>query len=255
MTPRAKKTLAVLVGLAILAVVTGYVVIKVFFDDAPPRLDSRDLDRALSTTSPSAAVSSAAPVSSTAPPTTIPAASSTTTGASAVAGRWTLVGDASTVGYRVKEVLGGVDVEGAGRTNRVTGSLTIAATAATTGEFTVDVASISSDDDRRDRQFRGRIMDVAKFPTASFRLTEPIEFGSPAEGTAVKVDATGELTLHGVTRSVTFPIEAKLAGGRIGVLGNIPVVFADYQIPNPSNAFAKTEDRGLLEFVLVFAKG
>ncbi len=43
-----------------------------------------------------------------------------------------------------------------------------------------------------------------------------------------------------------------MANGKIGVLGNIPVVFADYSIANPSFGGVTTEDNGLLEFVLVF---
>ncbi len=65
--------------------------------------------------------------------------------------------------------------------------------------------------------------------------------------------ATGELTLRGVTNEVTFDLTARLENGRIGVLGEIPVVFADYGISNPSIGGITTEDDGLLEFVLVFA--
>ena len=36
------------------------------------------------------------------------------------------------------------------------------------------------------------------------------------------------------------------------MLGDIPIVFADYAIANPSNPGVTTEDHGLLEFVLVF---
>ena len=171
-----------------------------------------------------------------------------------VDGTWTAT-DESTLGYRVKEVLGGVDTEGVGRTNAVTGSLTIAGATVTAAEFTVDVASISSDSSRRDGQFNGRIMDTATYPTADFVLTAPIELGAiPADGEQITVDATGDLTLRGTTNQVTFPLTAEYANGRIGVFGNISVTFADYGIPNPSNGFAVTGEDGLLEFVLVFAR-
>ncbi|MDH5239120.1 MAG: YceI family protein [Acidimicrobiia bacterium] len=163
------------------------------------------------------------------------------------------VTDASELGYRVKEVLFGVSTEGVGRTNQITGSLTISGTTVATAEFTVDVASITSDESRRDGQFRGRIMSTDEFPTAVFRLTQPIELGTdPAEGVEVATSATGDLTLRGVTNSVTFDVTAQLANGKIGVLGSIPVVFADYGIANPSIGGITTEDNGLLEFVLVF---
>ncbi|MDA0370542.1 MAG: YceI family protein [Actinomycetota bacterium] len=171
-----------------------------------------------------------------------------------VDGTWTATNE-STLGYRVKEVLGGVDTEGVGRTNAVTGSLTIAGTSVTAADFTVDVASITSDSSRRDGQFNGRIMDTATYPTATFVLTSPIELGSiPADGEQTTVDASGDLTLRGTTNAVTFPLTAEYANGRIGVFGNISVTFADYGIPNPSNGFAVTGDDGLLEFVLVFTR-
>ena len=161
--------------------------------------------------------------------------------------------DASELGYRVKEILFGVDTEGVGRTNQITGSLVIAGTQVTDAEFIVDVASIQSDESRRDNQFRGRIMSTDEFPTAMFTLTEPIELGTEAvEGATVDTTATGELTLRGVTNPVTFDVSARLENGKIGVLGDIPVVFADYSIANPSSGGISTEDNGLLEFVLVF---
>ncbi|MFP5489516.1 MAG: YceI family protein, partial [Acidimicrobiia bacterium] len=161
--------------------------------------------------------------------------------------------DESQVGYRVKEILFGVDTEGVGRTNQVDGSITIEGTQVVAGEFVVDVASIESDDGRRDGQFRGRIMSTDEFPEAVFVLTEPIELGTePADGVQVDTQAVGELTLRGVTNPVTFDLTAEQQDGRIGVLGSIPVVFADYSIANPSIAGITTEDNGLLEFVLVF---
>lgn len=167
-------------------------------------------------------------------------------------GAW-VVTDESELGYRIKEILFGVDTEGVGRTNQITGSLMIDGTQVTEAEFVVDVASISSDDSRRDGQFRGRIMSTDEFPEAVFTLTEPIELGTEAvEGATVDTTATGELTLRGVTNPVTFDVSARLENGRIGVLGDIPVVFADYSIANPSTGGITTEDNGLLEFVLVF---
>ena len=62
------------------------------------------------------------------------------------------------------------------------------------------------------------------------------------------------MVVRGSTKSVTFPLTAEYSNGRIGVFGNIVIVFADYGIPNPANSFVKTGDDGLLEFVLVFER-
>lgn len=96
-------------------------------------------------------------------------------------------------------------------------------------------------------------MSTDEFPTASFVLTEPIAFDEIPDGDAqVTVEATGELTLHGVTNVVTFELTAQATADRIGVLGDIPIVFADYDIPDASAGPAQVEDNGLLEFLLVF---
>lgn len=171
-----------------------------------------------------------------------------------VEGRWVATSE-SEVGYRVTEVLFGVNTEGVGRTSEVDGELIIEDTTITAVDFSVDLASVISDDSRRDGQFRGRIMNVDEFPTAQFSLTEPIELGElPAPGEQITATAVGELTLRGTTNEVVFDVTAQRSDGRIGVLGNIAVVFADYAIPNPSIAGITTEDNGLLEFVLVFAR-
>jgi len=191
-----------------------------------------------------------------APPPTLPddGDATTDTDIDAVSGVW-LATEASELGYRVEEILFGVNTAGVGRTNQVTGSLTIDGTAVTDATFEVDMASIESDDSRRDGQFRGRIMTVSEFPTADFVLIEPIELGTiPEPGEQISTTATGDLTLRGVTNTVTFEVTAQLQNDRIGVLGNIPVVFADYDIVNPSIAGITTEDNGLLEFVLVFER-
>ena len=178
--------------------------------------------------------------------------SSTPTPDVGITGTW-LATSESTVGYRVKEVLGGVDTEGVGRTNQVNGSLTIQETTLLSTVFEIDVASIKSDSSKRDSQFSGNIMDTATYPTATFRLLTPIELGSiPADGQNISATAQGELTLHGVTNQVSFDITATIDNGIIGVLGSIDITFADYGIANPSNAFVTTGDTGLLEFVLAF---
>ena len=181
--------------------------------------------------------------------------SSTPTPDVGISGTW-LATSESTVGYRVKEVLGGVDTEGVGRTNQVNGSLTIQDTTLLSTVFEIDIASIKSDSSKRDSQFSGNIMDTATYPTATFRLLTPIELGSiPADDQNITATAQGELTMHGVTQQVSFDVTAKIANGIIGVLGSIDITFADYGIANPSNAFVTTGDTGLLEFVLAFQKG
>jgi len=188
---------------------------------------------------------------------TAKASTSTSTGTATatgpVAGTWT-VGSGSVVGYRVNEVLLGQSATAVGRTTSVTGHLTIAGTTVTAGAFSVPMATVHSDKSQRDAQFDGRIMDVSQYPTGTFTLTSPIDLAPlPAGGVIKDYTAHGHLTLHGTTRAVTFTLTAERKGSQIEVSGDIPVLFSDYNIQNPSFAgFVTTQDHGLLEFLLVF---
>jgi polyisoprenoid-binding protein YceI len=178
------------------------------------------------------------------------------TAASTIAGMWN-VGPGSVVGYRVEEVLIGQHSTAAGRSTEVSGSVTISGTTVTGGNFTVNMASVASDQSQRDAQFDARIMDVARYPTAIFRLSTPIALGTvPAIGTTVRYSATGELTMHGVTKSVTFRVSAERFSGSIDVLADIPVQFSAWNIANPSiGGFVTTADSGTLEVLLQLTQG
>jgi len=170
-------------------------------------------------------------------------------------GTWS-VSSGSQAGYRVDEVLFGQNNTAVGRTTDVTGSIVIAGTTVASGSFTVDLTTVHSDQRLRDNQFRTRIMDVAKYPDATFRLTRPIDFGTPpANGVAKTVMAEGDLTLRGVTRPVTVTMSARPAAATIQVLGSLPVAFPSWSIPNPSVAGIKTKDDGVIEFLLDLTKG
>ena len=250
------------VGGAVVLVLVGLVAgpfIYIHFIQADPKakLTFENADKAAaSTTTPTTAAASAATSSAA---TSGVAASSVTTAASSpstgVDGTWTAT-DASELGYRVREVLFGQSTEAVGRTNSVEGQLTISGTTVSSASFTVQVATIKSDESGRDQLFRRRIMSTFQFPTSTFKLTEPVDFGSiPADKVEINAQATGELTLRGVTKSVAFPITARRNGANLEVSGSIPIVFADYSIPNPSHPGISTEDNGVLEFLLVFAQG
>jgi polyisoprenoid-binding protein YceI len=251
------------VGGAVLVLLIGlvagpFIYIHFIQADPAPKLTFENADKAAATTAPTTAASGAA-ASSAGTATSAAGASATTTTASAsgsgIDGTWAAT-SGSQLGYRVKEVLFGQSTDAVGRTDDVDGQLTISGTTVNSASFTVQVDTIKSDESRRDSQFTGRIMNTGQFPTATFKLTQPIDFGSiPADKVEINANAAGELTLRGVTKSVTFPVTARRNGANLEVSGSIPVVFADYNIPNPSSSGITTEDNGVVEFLLVFAQG
>jgi len=224
-------------AVAVLAAAGPFIYIH-FFNSTPA---------ALSLSPGSSASSSASPSGGT--------ATATTAASGSVAGTWA-VGSGSVVGYRVNEVLLGQNATAVGRTSSVTGHLTIQGSTATAASFSVPMDTIHSDKSQRDAQFDGRIMDVAQYPTGTFTLTSPIDLAPlPAAGAVKSYTAHGKLTLHGTTRAVTFTLTAERKGSQIEVAGDIPVLFSDYNIQNPSFAgFVTTQDHGLLEFLLVFTR-
>jgi polyisoprenoid-binding protein YceI len=169
-------------------------------------------------------------------------------------GTWK-VAAGSQAGYRVHEVLAGQSVTAVGRGTGVTGSLAVSGTNVTTGSFTVDMTAIKSDRTQRDERFLS-IVDTASHPTATFALTKPIALGSiPAAGTTISATATGNLTVHGVTKPVTVPIKATRSGDSIKVQGAISVTFADYGVQAPNiGGFVKVDPTGEVEFLLTLTK-
>jgi len=69
------------------------------------------------------------------------------------------------------------------------------------------------------------------------------------------VQAIGDLTLHGVTKQVTFPLHAQLNGDVITVTGSLQIQFADYDIAKPRAAIVlSVDDKGVIELQLFFTK-
>jgi len=211
------------------------------------------------------AVASAAPGSSAAGST--PAAgASAATGASSLDGTWTVdtsIGSfsdftSSFVGYRVAEQLANVGATTAvGRTPKVSGTLTVSGTSITAVSITADLTALQSDRSMRDGQLHTQALQTDTYPTATFVLADPITLGHlPAQGETISVTAVGDLTLHGVTKRVSIPLQAKLASGVVTVVGSLPIAFADYSIAPPQSMMVlSVADNGTMELQLHFTKG
>ncbi len=195
--------------------------------------------------------------------------SQTTTGTAPASldGTWKVKsGGDTTAGFRIKESFAGglADHQAVGRSGSVSGSIDIADTSVSSGSFTVDLNDLEFTDDpgfpvaNRVRAMQDRGLEVSTFPTATFELTAPIDFAEkPAAGKTVTASATGDLTIHGVTKSVTFDVEAKLDGStiRVATASPVPVKLADFDITPPTGGpVASVEDAGSFEFLVVLAQ-
>ena len=160
-------------------------------------------------------------------------------------------------GYRIQEELATIGgTTAVGRTPDVSGSITIEGEKVTAGSFDVDMTTLKSDQDRRDNAIKDRGLQTNQFPKATFEITEPITLPADAtSGDKVKFSATGDLTLHGVTKTVTIDFDGQFANGEIAVVGNTPIKLADYEIEKPTNVMALSiNDEGTLEFQVFLKK-
>jgi polyisoprenoid-binding protein YceI len=160
------------------------------------------------------------------------------------------------VGYRVTEKLVASIVESTatGRTDNVTATLAIDGTTVSDVTVTADLRDLTSDNSFRDNRIHGSGLESDRFPEAKFVLTEPITLPKvPEPGETINVDATGNFTLHGVTKKVTVPIQGRWDGKDVQIVGNLPIVFGDYNITAPTApAVASVDDHGEMEFQLFF---
>lgn len=183
----------------------------------------------------------------------LPAASDAPPGpvaAGPVSGTWT-VGPGSLAGYRVDEILFGLHHTAVGRTSKVSGGIVISGTTVTAADFTVDMASVESDQAGRNVQFHNYILDTGDYPHATFRLTRALDLKSvPPIGRVVSAQATGILTLRGVSRTVTFTMGAERLADGIDLNGEIPISYGLWHIPNPSFAIASLGRTGTVEVLL-----
>jgi len=162
----------------------------------------------------------------------------------------------SFAGFRITEELAQIGkTEAVGRTGAVQGSLTISGTTVTEATFTIDMTTLKSNDSRRNNKIQ-EALATDQFPTATFTLTEPIDLGAQAaSGEEVTVNAVGNLTIHGQTQPVTLPLQAKLVGSTVIVVGSLNITFADYGVQVPTAPIiVSVQDNGPIELQLLFTR-
>jgi polyisoprenoid-binding protein YceI len=165
--------------------------------------------------------------------------------------------DGSYVGYRVQEELATIGAKTAvGRTPALTGSFEFSGSTLTAAALTADLTQLTSDDSRRDGALRRQALETTTFPEASFVLTAPVDLGTvPAAGETFTAEAIGDLTLHGVTRTVSVPISGQLVDDTVVVVGGLEISFADYDIDKPTAGIVlSVDDVGEMEFQLFLVR-
>jgi polyisoprenoid-binding protein YceI len=176
-------------------------------------------------------------------------------------GTWN-VAPGSVAGYRVREKLAALPAtsDAVGRTESVTGTVALrsdgAGVVADEVNVEVDVSTLESDEERRDNRIRTTGLQTDQFPTATFTSTEPVTLPDGlTTGQAVTADVTGQLTIHGVAKQVTIPLEIRVTGGQGEVVGSLKFPFSDFGMSAPSiGGFVTVENDATLEFKLLLTR-
>ena len=141
-----------------------------------------------------------------------------------------------------------------GRTSDVTGTVTITGTSGAlsvpAANLTVDVSTLTSDRPMRDQRIHVDGLQSDTYPRATFQLTQPISLPANATGGGtITVQATGKLTIHGTTQTVTIPLTARLSANKIEVAGSITFPFERFGMTPPSIAgLVSVQDSATMEF-------
>lgn len=114
---------------------------------------------------------------------------------------------------------------------------------------TIDTASVTSDDAKLTGHLKSKdFFDVATFPNAKFEST-----GVKKTGDAYTV--TGNFTLHGVTKSISFPAKIAVAGDVVTVDADFKINRKDFNIVYPGMPDNLIKDDVSLKLALKAKKG
>ena len=98
-----------------------------------------------------------------------------------------------------------------------------------------------------------RVLDVSRFPTVTFRSTT-VTGKSAAQG-AYDLEISGDLSLHGVTRSVRLPLRVELSGETLKASGRLVLRQSEYGIsPVTVAGVVKVKDEITIDYALVATK-
>ena len=154
--------------------------------------------------------------------------------------RWVVATTGNEARYRVREQLARVDFpsDAVGKTSQITGAIVIGADGRIVREgssFTVDLASIQSDNQRRDGYVRRNTLQTDSFPKAVFVPTaaQGLPATLPATG-EIAFQLTGDLTIHGVTKPATWQVKAtRAASGVVSGTATTNFSFGDFDMRIP----------------------
>lgn len=170
-----------------------------------------------------------------------------------------VVAESSEAAYFADEELASVGIPSTakGATNAITGSFFLTSDSwqlhpSQQSTFTVDLTTLSSDEDRRDNRVQ-EALETSAFPSATFtvRSITGVDSTLPPEQEQT-FQMTGILDLHGVEREIAWQVEARREGNVITALATTTFFFADFEITPPNiGGFVSVEDDVTLQMQII----
>ena len=189
------------------------------------------------TTSPSTTTPTAAATTST------PAASASATTTTVTTGTWT-VSNTSKATVRVREQLVGVNLpsDAVLVATGATGAFLLKddGTFSSDSKITFDLTTLASDQRNRDDFVKMDTLQTRQFPKAEFVPTKTtgLTLPMPTNG-EFTFKLTGQMTIHGKTKEVTFDVQAKRTGNELTAMTTASPSwkFGDFGMTAPSVPF------------------
>ena len=210
------------------------------------------------TTAPAAPTVAAAAPTTSAPANPTPATAAAPGAAGGGALVFTIDRAKSVATFRVNEQLVGKDLpnDAVGTSKAVSGTIALDATGkvnAGASKISVDMNAFSTDSSMRDNYIKRSTLEVAKFPTAEFLPTGADGLPSPIPVTGeASFKLTGSMSIHGVTKPVTWNVTAKRDGKALSGKATTTVTFGDFGMTPPKvGAVVSVKDEIRLEIDLV----
>jgi polyisoprenoid-binding protein YceI len=154
--------------------------------------------------------------------------------------------------YKVGERMAGIDTgnDATGTTEAIAGVVVLKADGSidsSQSKITVQMKTLKSDQQLRDMYVQGYVLHTEKFPTLEFVPTKavgmpfPLPMGKPLPGTkltnypeAAAFKLVGNMTLHGVTKEVTWSVVSTINNETVSGQANTTVQFVDFGLTKPA---------------------
>ncbi len=144
--------------------------------------------------------------------------------------------------YRVRERIARLEFpsDAVGATNDLTGALVLdehGKVVAAESKFVVDLRTLKSGRDRRDRYLQRRTLETELYPTIELVPTElpGLPFPLPESG-AFSFELVGNMTLHGVTRQIGWQVAAEAKDGGFYGTAKTSFTFDTFEMTQPRMA-------------------